>query len=454
MRAPLLLFLLFYSTISLSQGIIVDTTSLGIPQLIREELMQNACANENNFKFSSHQGIGKFTSNNPDFPISSGIIIRNGMAKYTEGIYTGANESSQLNTANDTDLQTISDENGQMVPITDVSFIQFDFTPLSSNFSFDFLFASNEYGEFQCGFSDIFAFILTDLTTGISTNLAVLPGTTTPVSVKNIRDEQYNSSCLSANANLFDHYNVNNPGESAINMRGETKVLTASSTVIPNRTYSIKLAIGDYHDSSYDSAVFIKGGSFITAMDLGPDKTICEGEGITLQTGLTGNYTYVWTLDGAVISGQTDNSLVLSTPGTYGVTATLSGCIIKDEVVISDLVIKSPQNLTACYNGNATYQYDLTQNNLNTLGLNSSEYYLLYFDSLTTANSNGPAIPNNQLTTYTSTGNQTIYIKAVHFSNANSLCNNPISFDLLVTTPINAVKPPDLTFAIPDQEEF
>lgn len=376
MRKTLLLFLLFCSTKSLSQGIIVDTTSLSIPQLVREELMQNACANESNFQFSSHQSIGKFTSTNPNFPISEGIIIRNGLAKYTEGTYTGINESSQLNTKTDSDLQAISDSNGQIVPITDVSFIQFDFTPLSSNFSFDFLFASNEYGEFQCGFSDVFAFVLTDLTTGIATNLAVLPNTTIPVSVKNIRDERYNSSCLSANANLFDHYNVANPGASAINMRGETKVLTASSAVIPNRTYSIKLAIGDYNDSNYDSAVFIKGGSFKTTMDLGPDKAICEGERIVLQSNLVGNYSYVWTFNGTEIAGETSSSLILNKTGIYGVTATLSGCEIKDDVVITDLVIKTPKNLITCYTGNSTYQYDLTQNNLITLGLNPSEYTL------------------------------------------------------------------------------
>ncbi|PZX95068.1 hypothetical protein DOS84_00420 [Flavobacterium aquariorum] len=446
MRTPLFLLLLFYSTISLSQGIVVDTTTLGIPELIREELMQNACANENNFKFSSHQGIGKFTNTDPSFPISSGIIIRNGIAKYTEGVYTGANESSQLNSAGDSDLQAISDGNGQVVPITDVSYLQFDFTPLSSNFSFDFLFASNEYGEFQCGFSDVFAFILTDLTTGVSKNLAVLPGTTTPVSVKNIRDEQYNSSCLSANANLFDHYNVTNPGESAINMRGETKVLTASSTVIPNRTYSIKLAIGDYNDSSYDSAVFIKGGSFMTTLNLGSDRAICEGERIVLQSGLVGNYVYVWTHDGAVIPGETSSSLALNKAGTYGVTATLSGCIIKDEVVITDLVIKPPKNLIACNTGNPTYKYDLTQNNLITLGLSPAEYSLEYFDSLTAANANGPTIPYNQLASFNSASNQTIYIKAVHVYNRNTFCNNLLPFDLLVTAPINVVKPPDLSF--------
>ena len=149
MRATLFLFLLFYSTISSSQGIIVDTTTLSIPQLVREELMQNACSNESNFKFSSHQGIGKFTNTNPNFPIAEGIIIRNGIAKYTEGTYTGINESSELNNNTDSDLQAISDSNGQIVAITDVSYLQFDFTRLSSNFSFESIWFTEAYVEFK-----------------------------------------------------------------------------------------------------------------------------------------------------------------------------------------------------------------------------------------------------------------------------------------------------------------
>ncbi len=38
--------------------------------------------------------------------------------------------------------------------------------------------------------------------------------------------------------------------------------MTAFAQVIPNRQYSIKLAVGDYNDSMFDSAVFIEGGSF------------------------------------------------------------------------------------------------------------------------------------------------------------------------------------------------
>jgi gliding motility-associated-like protein len=444
MRATLILLFLFCTTIAVSQGIEVDTTSMSIPDLVRNELLQNACAEEGNFLFSSRQGIGKFSSSNPNFPFQDGIILRNGIAKYTEGLYTGINESSQLNKNGDPDLQFISNSNGQSTPITDVSFLQFDFTPLSSTFSFDFLFASNEYGEFQCGFSDIFAFVLTDLTTGSTTNLAVVPNTSLPVSVLNIRDEQYNSSCLSANPELFAQYNLKNPANSFLNMRGETKVLTASSAVIPNRTYRIKLAIGDYNDSNYDSAVLIKGGSFKTTMDLGPDRSICEGEQLTIETKLTGNFAYSWSRNGVIIPGQTGATLLITQPGTYEVTATLSGCVIKDEVVINQLLINTPTNLVACYRGVPTYSFDLTQNSPQSLGLDPNDYTINYFASLAAATANDPVIPQNQLTTYTITSPQTIYIKIVHKTNNNSICNDFISFDLQTNPPLSIINPPNL----------
>jgi len=322
--------ILLFTSLAFSQGIVVDTTGLSVPDLVHAVLMQNSCSNETNFSFSSHRGIGNFTNTNPVFPFTNGIVIRNGIAKYTEGTYTGLNESSLISTATDADLQQISLNTGQSAPITDVGFIQFDFTPISSSFSFDFLFASNEYGQYQCGFSDVFAFLLTDLTTNVQSNLAVIPNTTTPVTVKNIRDSAYNSSCLSNNANLFSRYNVTDAANSAINMRGETVLLRASSPVIPNRTYRIKLAIGDYFDSNYDSAVFIKGGSFTTTTDLGPDKTICQGESILLNSGINPPFTVSWTLNGVTISGQNGGNLLVTQPGTYGVIGSLpsSGCSI------------------------------------------------------------------------------------------------------------------------------
>lgn len=444
MRRTLALFFLLFTTVTFSQGIAVDTTSLSIPQLVKNVLMQNSCSNEANFVFSSHLGIGQFTNTNPNFPFSNGLIMRNGIAKNTEGPYTATNESSQVSTAGDPDLQAISNSNGQTAAITDVSFIQFDFTPLSNNFSFDFVFASNEYGQYQCSFSDVFAFLLTDLTTGTTSNLAVIPSTTIPVSVKNIRDAANNPACLSTNPNYFSSYNVTNPGTSAINMRGETKLLTATSPVVPNRTYRIKLAIGDYNDSNYDTAVFIKGGSFTTTTDLGKDTTICQGENIILDSGLGTDFTFAWTLNNTVIPGENNATLVVSQAGTYGLVATHSGCMITDEIVISDLPLSTPYNLSFCNTGQATYPFDLTQNNITTLGLDPAEYAVLYYDSITSANSNGASIPASQLTAYASAGNQTIYMKVVHLSNNNAVCSNLLSFDLVVNSGVIANTPPDL----------
>jgi hypothetical protein len=72
------------------------------------------------------------------------------------------------------------------------------------------IFYFNEYGEFQCSSNDVFAFLLTDLDSKQS-NLAIIPGTKDPVSVKNIRDNTYNSSCLSVNSNLFSTYTATDP---------------------------------------------------------------------------------------------------------------------------------------------------------------------------------------------------------------------------------------------------
>jgi gliding motility-associated-like protein len=442
------LFLIMFSTISFSQGIVVDTTALSVPQLVHNVLMNNSCSNETNLSFSSHRGIGQFSNTNPNFPFLTGIVIRNGIAKYSEGQYTGLNISSQVTTATDEDLQKISNNNGQTGPISDVAFIQFDFTPISNNFSFDFLFASNEYGEYQCNFSDVFTFLLTDLTSGVTSNLAVLPATTTPISVKNIRDNTYNSSCLSSNANLFLQYNVNDPATSAINMRGLTKLLKAKATVVPNRTYRIKMAVGDYIDSNYDSAVFINGASFSTTTDLGPDRIICQGEQTTLTCNLGSRFNYSWTFNGSPIVGQNSDSIVVSQPGKYGVNATLTntGCAITDEVVVTSLPIKTPKNITVCNTNQSTYSFDLTKNDVVSLGLSATDYSVKYFVSLADATANSSEIPNNQLSTFSSTGNQTIYMKITHKTNDNLICNDIILFNLMVSAPIIASNPSDLIY--------
>lgn len=257
----ILILLLFINSAALGQGITVST-SYTTQQLVNNVLMNSSCLEAYNIQSQGNCGIGHFSTTNTNFPFQEGIVIRNGNVNFSAGQYSANNLSSTCSNMGDSQLLAISQANGNSGTINDVSFLKFNFISSIDQISFDFIFASNEYGTYQCGFSDVFAFILTDLNTGISQNLAVIPGTTTPISVSTIRNILYNSGCPSVNSQFFSTYNVSSPPASTMNMNGYTVPMTASATIIPNNPYSIKLVIGDYNDTAFDSAVFLKANSF------------------------------------------------------------------------------------------------------------------------------------------------------------------------------------------------
>ena len=446
MKFKKILLSILFSIVSLqiyAQAITVDDTRS--PNDLVNLLVGNSCSAISNVTISSSQSVAYFNQNGSIFPIKEGVLIRSGIATHTQGTYTGNNLDTQVNNNSDSDLQQISNNSGQVAQITDVAFLEFNFIPPSTNFNFNFLFSSNEYGEWQCGFSDVFAFILTDLTTGEKINLAVVPTSGNPISVKEIRDNQYNTSCSSVNPQLFGTYNVGNSTSSSINMRGHTVVMNASATIKPNNPYSIKLVIGDYNDSKYDSAVFIEAGSFGNFLDLGEDFSICSGETTTINSGFTNttDYTYEWRRNNTVVTGETNPTISITQAGTYDVfiTNNTTSCVITDQIVVSELNIINPPDLTACNNGVAT-TFDLTQNNINTLGLDPTKYTLSYYASLADLNNNTP-INANQLTNYQSLGGATIYGLVTNLNSSQS-CTQTINFQLTTNT-VRATKPIDFS---------
>lgn len=422
---------------SLNAHLSAQTVSVDIsntPAQLVDMLMDGSCSVRSNQRISSPQSVGAFYNNNSNFPISEGVVIRNGKVMLTQGAYTGQGLSSQVSTNSDSDLQEISNNSGQIATITDVGYLEFDFVPNGNNFNFNFLFASNEYGEWQCGFSDVFVFLLTDLSTGETTNLAVVPGTEVPVSVKDIRNAAYNSSCNSVNEDLFSTYNVDNPSSSSLNMRGYTVVMNASAQVTPGSSYRIKLAIGDYNDSAFDSAVFIEAGSFSSFVTLGEDQTVCGNDTVTLDTGISDmiNYSFAWSKDGVAIIGQDEPSIEVSETGLYEVVVTTNnGCILSDQIIISDLQIGTPNDITQCDNGADTF-FDLTINSEGALGVNRERYEAIYYASLNDANNN-VAIPTDQLPNYQGSGGQTIYMRFRDRTSGN-ICPTLLDFDLRVTS--------------------
>ncbi|MEC4049149.1 choice-of-anchor L domain-containing protein [Flavobacterium sp. SUN046] len=247
-----------------------NTTQYSPEQLINNVLVNNPCISISNVtavtgtNFGSTNGIGYFTNANPTFPLQSGIVLSTGDAQHISGPNTSVLQDGVSSWPGDPQLEAIiGSATGTVMNSFNATKLEFDFTSLNEFMSFNFLFASDEYGIFQCDYSDAFAFLLTDIETGITTNLAVVPGTTTPISVITIRDTAYNVQCGSVNPAFFG---MNNQGSnmysSASNFNGQTVAMTASSTILPNHPYHIKLVVADRGDSIYDSAVFIQAGSF------------------------------------------------------------------------------------------------------------------------------------------------------------------------------------------------
>lgn len=433
-------FLLLFSAVSYAQTITVDNTTNSPTDLVNL-LLGNSCVAVSNISISSNQAVGYFNQNGSSFPISEGIILRSGNVLDTQGLYTGSNLSTTA-TGGGTDafLQNLSNtSSGTTSALTDLSFLQFDFVPISSSFSFDFLFASNEYGQFQCLSNDIFAFELTNIATGVTTNLGVIPGTSNPVTVKNIKNSIYNSTCSSTNPSLFGVYNVGNPAASTLNMRGHTVVLNASSAVIPNTAYRLKLVIADYGDTDFDSSVFISGGSFTNSLNLGSDQTICAGNTFLLDTQLDATYTYAWFQDGSPVGGNT-STYTVNAPGTYTVEITKGSCFLTDTIVFNDLAVTNPVNLQTCNTGAASYIFDLTTNNETQLGIDSATYDVYYYTSPANAAAN---IPIGSPSSYSTSANQTIYLKLFN-TVTNQFCNAVYSFDLLINATVNATQPNDV----------
>ena len=331
--------------------ITTSTTEFTVEELVEDVLIDSECSLVSNITwstgtdFGSTNGIGYFEANGSSWPFESGVILTSGDVANAPGPEDETISDGSTAWPGDADLEDaipgldIGDTN-------DATIIEFDFIPVINTMSFDFIFAAEEYGTFQCTFTDAFAFLLTD-SNGVTTNLAIVPGTVDPISVINVRDMQYNGNCDSQNPEFFDKFYGPN-GESTLlsptDFRGHTTVMTASAEVTPNELYHIKLVIADDGDTLFDSAVFLAAGSFdIGDLDLGDDILLtsgeanCEGDEVTLDAGdLPNNSTISWYADGVLIEGANSTTLNVGTTAFYRAEIVINGtdCTFTDEILV------------------------------------------------------------------------------------------------------------------------
>ncbi|MCR5860838.1 DUF11 domain-containing protein [Flavobacterium sp. J372] len=426
-------------------------------ELVRNILVGKECVYISNVtsstgtNYGQPNGIAYFHRENSTFPIKSGVALVCGNAvgtsPYNQGVQgpnikstpAGVTPPYPTQMSNnpgwpgDAQLTSITG-----IPTQDATFIKFNFKPLNDTFKFKYIMASEEYTSgaqnYECTWSDVFAFILTDLTTGAVQNLAVLPNTNIPVAVTNIRPTVPGpGGCAAANPIYFGQYN-NTPAAAAIspiNFNGQTTELTASATVDPTHEYSIKVAIGNRGDHAWNAAVFLQEKGFdFGEPELPEDLTmesglaLCHEQPYTLTVDTQGlAYTLEWLYNGQPVLNDQGNpvtsaSIQVTQPGIYSVLASSPlnpTCDLRDDIVIEFLPqvpAGNASDLIQCENTSGTYFFDLTQNIPPVLnGLNLGDYSIRIYLTENQAINDISHLSTAQAQNFQGTNGQTIYIR-------------------------------------------
>lgn len=357
LRILLILFLMLCAfTKARAQNISVNP-NITAADLAQNILINSSCINLENINASGNptpndQSYASFTAG-ANFPFSSGLILSTSPSKNAEGPYIQADsKGTQVQSWNgDNDLDNALDINDSK----QATVLEFDFTALTNSISFNYLFASNEYQSYYpCRFSDGFAFLIKEAGSSEDyKNLAVLPNSTTPVSATTVHP-RINSvttaqgviqGCDPQNETYFNGYNS---ASSPINYAGQTTVMNAYTDVIPGKKYHLKLVIADDATRQYNSAVFIEGGSFVSKINFGEDRTaannnpVCYGENFVLDTKLNpADYNFNWFKKDASnnynqIAGESDPDYTVTSAGIYKVEAAIKGttCISVGEITV------------------------------------------------------------------------------------------------------------------------
>jgi hypothetical protein len=234
------------------------------------------------------EAAGTFTGGEDIIGFEDGIILSTGHVLTVVGPNQAPNATTVHGTDGDEQLNTLS---GQTT--LDAAVLQFDFVPNDDQIFIEFVFSSEEYNEFvDQGFNDAFAFFVNGSNCARAAN-------NLGVSINTIN--------LSSNS---AQYRNNDFGGSTIDteMDGLTVVLICESSVLPGQTNTMRLAIADAGDASYDSNVFIKGGSLTTIPPNDPPvavvvpNVIAECSGATTGVALDGSASH--DEDGMIVSYQ------------------------------------------------------------------------------------------------------------------------------------------------------
>jgi gliding motility-associated-like protein len=443
-----LFFFVLAAQSSYSQYINVDDTYTA-NNLVENVLINSNCANVSNISItgsgnSSAESFGFFDGNSSGFPFTSGVLLTTGTALSAIGPNSSIISEGSTNWLGDADLEQALQVNNSV----NATILEFDFTPLSNQFSFDYIFSSEQYlsnpSPNQCNFTDGLVFLLKKANTSDTyTNLAVVPNTNIPVKSSTIRGS--GTICTPANEQYFDAFNTD---QHPTNYNGQTVILKAQSAVDAGETYHIKIVIADQGNNLYDSALFLGAGSFNSTTNIGSDRLIssgnalCEGENLVLTANEPGVNTYKWFKDNVEIIGEITANYTVVSSGIYRVEIALQGttCIVAGEIKIEYNplpVLQSPVKLVQCDDNNDGISvFNLTKLDniikINNPNLGVVTYYLSQSDANTNTN------PITNPTQFLNTTTNQLIAKVLN----NSGCASYAVVDLeIANNSLNSINP-------------
>jgi hypothetical protein len=229
-----------------------------------------------------------------------------------------------------------------------------------------------------------------------------------------------------------------------------------SNTTIANPTTNVKV------ETTYNLTVTYTNGCIRTdeikvtptaIVNAGPDLTVCAGESVVIGTPAIAGATYVWTGAGITSGANTAQPTIKPTATTtYGVTVTIGGCSVIDQVVAT---VNTPTDFTIA--GNTS----ICEGSVATVGLSGVAPANTSWQWSPVAGVESPNSPN---TTIAATGTQTYrltqtnlttgcsnYKEVVIVSRPNSIqattTDANVCPDVVVSLPLNVTSVGDYSYA-------
>lgn len=306
-----LIFLALLPVLSRAQSSLFIDTSYTAEQMVMD-FFSNSCVIPSNITFNGTPAmIGYFEAANTDLGVNAGIVISTGkVSDLINDVSFFSNTNNFL--PGDADLQALA-----MYPTFDAALLEFDITVIDEgDLEFEYVFGSEEYPEYVGStLNDVFAFFVSDQG-GNMENIALIPGTQTPVAINNVN--------AGLNGSYFVDYQTLNGQH--LSLDGLTTVLPATYASSNGQTYHVKIGVSDVGDQIFDSGVFISTLSLCgPGLVEPPTQFSMQLIDNTIQVLNESRYATSWHWDfgdGATSEERYPDSHTYTTPGTYVVSLT------------------------------------------------------------------------------------------------------------------------------------